>query len=165
MANKALPASGPKLGDQPARFTIGGKPAFPTTTRHGLIRLRLRQLRTPVTGSLFPVEVDFRDRAAARLWEQGARQIEGRLWGHRPPLPFTHSNGCSGSTAVHPDNVRKSSTDGKPTFAEATGNGEVAPAMRASIPTTSSSARGKPISSPSQNFHKIYALGWRLRIV
>jgi len=31
--------------------------------------------------SLFPIEVDFRDRAAARLWEQGARQIEGRLWG------------------------------------------------------------------------------------
>jgi hypothetical protein len=47
MADKTLPASGPDLGEQPARFTIGArKPVFPTTTRHGLIHLRL-QLRTP----------------------------------------------------------------------------------------------------------------------
>jgi hypothetical protein len=45
MADKTLPASGPKLGEQPARFNIGAqKPVFPTTIRHGLIRLRLRQL-------------------------------------------------------------------------------------------------------------------------
>ena len=40
--------------------------------------------------------MDFRDRVAG-LWEQAVRQIEGRLWGHRPPLPFTHSNGRFGS--------------------------------------------------------------------
>ena len=96
MANKALPASGPKLGEQPARFTIR-KTGFPDNYTLRADPSAPTPITTPVMRSLFPIEVDFRDRAAARLWEQGARQIEGRLWGHRPPLPFTHSNGCSGS--------------------------------------------------------------------
>src|SRR5215469_13974879 len=77
MADKTLPASGPKLRERPARFALGArKQAFPTTAPHG--RIRLCANTDSVIRSLFPIEVDFHGRAAARRWGQAARQIEGR---------------------------------------------------------------------------------------
>ena len=71
MANKALPASGPKLGEQPARFTIR-KTGFPDNYTLRADPSAPTPITTPVMRSLFPIEVDFREHAAARLWGQEA---------------------------------------------------------------------------------------------